>query len=169
MPVVNPDEIAQSSTLQNGSAALVQAGRVAVAQREAHLAADDSFGVETTFTGHSERALMRRARAAGDRVTLVFVGLDDVQLSASRVKSRVRRGGHDVPLPDVFRRFDRSMANLATGLTIADLSYVIDNSGTRRRLLLAREGDQVKRLAKASPVWVSNAIPSDLRRPIVSG
>jgi predicted ABC-type ATPase len=163
MPVINPDEIGQSLTLKNGLATLVQAGRIAIAQREAHLAAGDSFGIETTFTGHSELDLMRRARTAGYRVNLVFVGLDDIQLSASRVQARVRRGGHDVPLQDVFRRFDRSMANLATGLILADRSYVIDNSLTRRRLLLLRENGRVKHLAQAIPAWAIDAIPSEMR------
>jgi predicted ABC-type ATPase len=169
MPVIYPDEIGQSLTLKNGLATLVQAGRIAIVQREAHLAAGDSFGIETTFTGHSELDLMRRARTAGYRVNLVFVGLDDVQLSASRVRARVRRGGHDVPLPDVFRRFDRSMANLATGLILADRSYVVDNSLTRRRLLLSRENGRVKHLAKAIPAWAIDAIPSEVREPFSPG
>jgi predicted ABC-type ATPase len=54
MPVINPDEIGQSLTPKNGLATLVQAGRIAIAQREAQLVAGDSFGIETTFTGHSE-------------------------------------------------------------------------------------------------------------------
>ncbi len=169
MPVINPDEIGQSLTPKNGLATLVQAGRIAIAQREAQLVAGDSFGIETTFTGHSELDLMRRARTAGYRVNLVFIGLDDVQLSASRVQARVRRGGHDVPLPDVFRRFDRSMANLATGLILADRSYVIDNSLTRRRLLLSRENGRVKHLAKAIPAWAIDAIPSEVRAPFSPG
>jgi len=169
IPVVNPDEIGQSLARSSGLAALVEAGRIAIAQREAHLASGDSFGVETTFTGHSELELMRRAAAAGYRVTLLFVGLDDVQLSASRVQARVRRGGHNVPFADLLRRFDRSMSNLAIGLKIADRSYVIDNSEKRRRLLLSRENGRVKHLAKVMPAWAANAIPSELRHPIASG
>ncbi len=168
MPVINPDEIGQSLTLKNGSATRVQAGRIAITQREAHLAAGDSFGIETTFTGHSELDFMRRARTAGYRINLVFVGLDDVQLSASRVRARVRRGGHDVPLPDVFRRFDRSMANLAPGLILADRSYVVDNSRTRRRLVLSRENGRVRHLAKAIPPWAIDVIPSEMREPKLS-
>ncbi len=102
---------------------------------------------------------MRRARASGYRVNLVFVGLDDVQLSASRVQARVRDGGHNVPMADVLRRFDRSMTNLS----IADRSYVIDNSGTRRRLLLSYENGKVKRLAKVIPRWAATAIPAEPR------
>jgi predicted ABC-type ATPase len=102
-------------------------------------------------------------------VTLVFVGLDDVQFSASRVKSRVRRGGRHVPLVDVFRRFDRSMATLSIGLTIADRSYVIDNSGKRRRLLVSRENGQVKHLAKVMPPSAADAIPAEMRRLAATG
>jgi len=148
---------------------VLEAGRLAVAQREANLAAGHSFGVETTFTDHGEVNLMRRARAPGYDVTLVFIGLKSVKLSAARVRTRVRDGGHAVPLADVFRRFDRSMANLATGLTIADRSYVIDNSGRRLRLLLSRENGQVKHLAKTFPIWAAGAIPPELCHPIASG
>ena len=110
---------------------------------------------------------MRRARAGGYYVTLVFVGLDDVQLSASRVTARVRRGGHEVPMVDILRRFDRSMANLAVGLTIADRAYVIDNSDTRRRLLVSREQGQIRHLAKVLPRWAADAIPTELRRAAI--
>jgi predicted ABC-type ATPase len=169
IPIVNPDDIALTLPQRNGEPAVLEAGRLALAQREAQLAAGHSFGVETTFTGHGELNLMRRARACGYYVTLVFIGLRSVNLSASRVRTRVRDGGHSVPLADVFRRFDRGMANLATGLTIADRSYVIDNSGTRRRLPFSRENGEVKHLAKIMPAWATDAIRSDLRRLPASG
>jgi len=160
---VNPDEVARILPPRGGQPDVLEAGRIALAQREAHLAAGQSFGVETTLTGHSEINLMRRARASGYRVNLVFVGLDDVQLSASRVQARVRDGGHNVPMADVLRRFDRSMTNLSIAMTIADRSYVIDNSGTRRRLLLSYENGKVKRLAKVIPRWAATAIPAEPR------
>jgi predicted ABC-type ATPase len=163
IPVVNPDDVARVLPPRGGQPDVLEAGRIALAQREAHLAAGQSFGVETTLTGHSEINLMRRARAAGCKVNLVFVGLDDVQLSASRVQARVRDGGHNVPLADVFRRFDRSIANLSIALMIADRSYVFDNSGERRRLLLLCENGKLKRLAKVIPRWAAVAIPAELR------
>jgi len=169
MPIVNPDDIALTLPKRHGEPAVLDAGRVALAQREAYLAARQSFGVETTFTGHGEVNLMRRARIAGYYITLVFIGLSSVKLSEARVRTRVRDGGHNVPLVDLTRRFDRSMANLAVGLTIADRSYVIDNSGKRRRLLMSCENGQVKQVAKLMPAWAASAIPIELRHPIASG
>ncbi len=48
-------------------------------------------------------------------------------------------------------------------MTIADRSYVIDNSGTRRRLLFSCENGKLKRFAKAIPRWAATAIPAELR------
>ncbi len=66
-------------------------------------------------------------------------------------------------MADVLRRFDRSMTNLSIAMTIADRSYVIDNSGTRRRLLLSYENGTLKRLAKVIPRWAATAIPAEPR------
>src|SRR5262249_33294179 len=98
IPVVNPDDLAAEIDLANRDTPVVQvaAGRKALAAREAHLEARRSFAIETTLTGRSELELMRRARDKGFRVNLVFIGLDDVALSATRVAQRVREGGHDV-------------------------------------------------------------------------
>jgi predicted ABC-type ATPase len=163
IPTVNPDEIALTLPAAQGPAGVIAAGRVALAQREAHLAAGRTFGLETTLTGRSELDLMRRARGAGYSVNFVFVGLDDVQLSASRVYERVGKGGHDVPLADVLRRFDRSMGNLAIALPIADRAFVLDNSGSRRRLLLSRENEQTRFLAQQLPKWAADAIPAAMQ------
>lgn len=164
IPVVNPDEIAQTLPAgSTGQARMIEAGRIAITRREGHLKAGRSFGLETTLTGRSELDLMRRAKAAGYRVNLVFVGLDDAQLSAARVHARVQRGGHDVPLVDVLRRYGRSMDHLAIALTIADRAFVFDNSGTRRRLLFFREHDRTKHLSQLLPKWAAGAIPADMQ------
>src|SRR3546814_9296463 len=56
---------------------------------------------------------MRAAGEAAYQVNLVYVGVRDVRHSIGRVRERVSRGGHDVPIADLWRRFDRSLANLA--------------------------------------------------------
>ncbi|MCF6502376.1 zeta toxin family protein, partial [Escherichia coli] len=139
---------------------MVQAGREAIKQREALLSQKASFAVETTLTGKGELDLMRRASAQGYKVNLFFVGLDSAQLSAGRVAQRVRSGGHPVPLDDIFRRFDRSLANLSAALPMADRAFVLDNSGLRRQLLLSVENGRVKHFTKQLPPWAQTAIPA---------
>jgi predicted ABC-type ATPase len=68
IPAVNPDDIAKTLPPRPGNAGVIEAGRIALTQREEHLAQRRTFGLETTLTGRSELDLMRRARAAGYRV-----------------------------------------------------------------------------------------------------
>ncbi|MCB8877458.1 AAA family ATPase [Acidisoma silvae] len=172
IPIVNPDDIARDLTgidppfnsPRTDIGRLIKAGRAAVVMREGLLKSGKSFGIETTLTGRSELDLMRRAQTAGYRINVVFVGLEDADLSAARVHSRVQRGGHDVPMVDVLRRYSRSMDHLAIALMIADRAFVFDNSGPRRRLLLFREAGRTKHLSQLLPEWAASAIPSDMQQ-----
>lgn len=155
IPVVNPDNIALTlpPNLSDG-ARVIQGGRIAVRERSALLAAHQTFGIETTLTGRSEIDLMRAAATAGYRVSLVYIGLRDVQHSIGRVSERVRRGGHDVPLADLLRRFDRSVANLRTAMSIANHRVLlIDNSSQRRRLLFSSNGGRETYRSPTPPTW----------------
>ena len=81
---------------------------------------------------------MRRAAEAGYKVNLIFVGLDDVAMSAARVHAHVHRGGHNVSKDAIFCRYGHSIEALPKALSIAHLAWVFDNSDSLRRLLLKR-------------------------------
>ncbi len=54
---------------------------------------------------------LKLAREQGYRVVIVFVFIHRADLCVRRVRARVRRGGHDVPEPDILRRYGRSQVN----------------------------------------------------------
>jgi predicted ABC-type ATPase len=59
-----------------------------------------------------------------------------VQLSIRRVKERVRKGGHDVPLPDLKRRFIPSLQNFfRLYLPLADTTALYDASSLQPELV----------------------------------
>lgn len=160
IPIINPDNVARtlSPDLSDG-ARVIQGGRIAVRERSALFAARQTFGIETTLTGRSEVDLMRSAAAAGYQVSLVYIGLRDVRHSIGRVSERVRRGGHDVPLADLLRRFDRSVANLRTAMTIANHRVLlVDNSGQRRCLLFSSKAGRVKYRSPTAPTWATSVM-----------
>lgn len=160
IPIINPDNIARtlSADLSEG-ARVIQGGRIAVRERSALLAARATFGIETTLTGRSELDLMRSAVAAGYQLNLAYIGLRDVGHSIIRVSERVRRGGHNVPTPDLLRRFDRSIGNLAVAMTIANHRVLLfDNSGDRRRLLFSRKDGRVKYSSPTPPAWATSVL-----------
>ena len=157
--IVNPDILARDLPADLGETArILAAGRQAVRAREALLQASASFLVETTLTGNSELALMRSAADRGYKLNLVYVGLADVAFSVARVNFRVTTGGHDVPVADLYRRFDRSFGNLRDAMRLADRVFLIDNTGRKRRLLYSAEAGRVKFRAADLPAWATAAL-----------
>jgi predicted ABC-type ATPase len=86
------------------------------------------FAFETTLGGRTIAALLHKALAAGIEVRIWFVGLSNPELHIARVRSRVARGGHDIPEEKIRERYDRSRVNLIELMpTITELR-VYDNS-----------------------------------------
>jgi len=168
IPVVNPDAIARrlKPDHQSEPALMLKAGRIAAAERRAYIRAGQSFAIETTLTGRSERRIMEEARAAGYKITLVFLGLDDALTALARVRERVAQGGHDVPAPTVLSRYAKSLTNLPAALALADRAFILDNTGPRHRLLLALEDGQPRHVSRQLPAWVRGALPPALRQTL---
>lgn len=153
IPVVNADEIAHDLPLAQGRSDERRAGEIAVKRRNDLLARDADFAIETTLTGMSAIRLLRSASAAGYKTTLVYVGLASVDLSVQRVLDRVRQGGHPVPVAALERRYPQSLAKLTQALSLADRTYVFDNSAARRRLLVIRENGKIRYVVPDLPIW----------------
>ncbi len=170
--IINPDNIARQINPAIGSdmsSVAVQAGRVALQQQQEYLKQKTSFAIETTLTGKRGLRLMQAARAQGYKINLVFVGVDGPDISAFRIATRVKCGGHNVQTEDVNRRYTRSMANLDTALKLADRGFVLDNSCSRSRLLLSLERRVTKFQSKNMPEWAIRSISKDLLSSIEIG
>lgn len=159
LPVVNPDEIAREIEPSRPEApdVALRAGRAAIARRRQFLAAKENFAIETTFSGNSELAFMREAKASGYKVNLFFVATVSPLVSAGRVAGRVEDGGHFVASRDIERRYYRSLENLAEGVALADRAWLIDNSSRRPRLVATLEQGREKASSINLPRWVQAA------------
>jgi len=87
-----------------------------------------SFAFETTLGGHTITALLQRALSEGIEVRIWYVGLSGPELHLARVRSRVARGGHDVPEANIRDRYDRSRLNLIHLLPKLTELRVYDNT-----------------------------------------
>ncbi len=88
-----------------------------------------SFSFETTLSGRSYRQMIPRWTQAGFRVTLFFLWLPSADLAVERVAVRVQQGGHNIPEPDIRRRFSRGLHNLFhLYLPCLDAAYVYNAS-----------------------------------------
>ena len=70
------------------------------------------FAFATTLGGHTIRTLLHEALAAGIEIRMWFVGLSNPELHVARVRSRVARGGHDIPEEKIRERYDRRVASI---------------------------------------------------------
>jgi predicted ABC-type ATPase len=86
------------------------------------------FAFETTLGGRTITALLEQARDAGLEVRVWYVGLEGVDLHLARVRSRVARGGHDIPEATIRDRYDRGRLNLIRLLPKLTELRVYDNS-----------------------------------------
>ena len=160
LPVINPDVIArQINPHHHGEPAIMlQAGRIAHEHRVALMRDMRSFAMETTLSGRGELRVLADAKAAGYKITLVFIGLRSAFHSLARVRERVARGGHDVPVPVILRRHARSLAHLPTAMGLADRCFILDNTGMRPRLLISVDQGRVRHISQPLPAWARSLI-----------
>src|SRR5688572_18354280 len=128
----NPDEAATQirsaspgiTAEEASSAAWRQGKRLLQRAIAVHL----SFAFETTLGGHTMTALLESALRLGVEVRIWYVGLSSPELHIARVRSRVARGGHDVPDTKIRERYDRSRLNLIHLMPKLTELRVYDNS-----------------------------------------
>ncbi len=86
------------------------------------------FAFESTLGANTIPALLRAAAQAGFEVHVWYAGLSSPELHLARVKSRVRKGGHDISEADIRRRYQHSRLNLINLLPYIAALRVFDNS-----------------------------------------
>jgi predicted ABC-type ATPase len=158
IPVIDPDAIAREIAPANTESAALAAGRRAINLAKEYTQLDRSFIVETTLAGNSYLNLMREVKSLGWSVRLTYIGINNPTTNIQRVRSRVKLGGHDVPISDILRRYERSLANLSKAAKIADRLDLYDNSTNAGYQLIATvENDRAVIYVQELPEWIDRA------------
>jgi predicted ABC-type ATPase len=159
MLVIDPDAIAREIDPEHPESAALAAGRQAVERCRAYIQSDCSFIVETTLAGNTYLNLIREVKALGWITSLTYIGIDDPNTNIQRVRSRVKLGGHDVPVTDIVRRYERSLVNLSKAAKIVDRLIIYDNSTDARHQLVATvEGNKAVTYIQELPTWIDRSI-----------
>ena len=133
---VNADLIAAGLSPLKPKLAMLAAGRLMLREIDRLASARESFAFESTLSGRSYLSRIRRWKASGYRIEILFLKLDSPNLALARIRARVKQGGHPVPRADVLRRFERSWRNfLHQYRPLADAWAIYDNSGHHHYLL----------------------------------
>jgi predicted ABC-type ATPase len=127
--VLDPDAIAvELQAESNTELSDIEAGKEVIRSADRFLAAGVSFSVETTLSGGTYLRMLARAKVLGYRTRLFYRGTESVDINTSRIKTRVLKGGHDVPIEDQLRRYPRSFKNLQPAIRLTDECVLFDNS-----------------------------------------
>src|SRR5438128_9250391 len=130
---VNADLIASGLSPLRPELAALAAGRLFLKELDRLAKARLDFAFESTFSGLVYLNRLKRWKAAGYRIELVYLRLSSPRLALRRIAARVKQGGHNVPRADVLPRCTRSWNNLQNVYQLlADQWWLHDNSGSKR-------------------------------------
>lgn len=139
LPFLNADLLTKQFADAGEAQPLVKAARTFFFTRlDDTLRRGESVCIETTLSGGYIHGVVARAQQLGYRVELVYLYVADVEVAIARVASRVRKGGHDVPEPDIRRRFAKSIANFVSLSKELDMWELYESTTSQTELIAKR-------------------------------
>lgn len=151
---VNADVIARGLAGFDPDSAAIEAGRIMLTRVRELAAARRDFSFETTLASRSFSPWLAKLVQSGYEFNLAYSWLRSPELAISRVKRRVREGGHFVPDETVTRRYGRSVWNLFNlYMPIATQWQVYDNS-QRQPQLVAHGGTGMEPAIRGHATWL---------------
>ena len=153
--VLDPDAIAEELQAESSTElSSIEAGKEVIRSAEAFLTGRISFSVETTLSGGTYLRMLSRARELGYKTRLFYIGTESVDINIVRIRARVLKGGHDVPVEDQLRRYPRSFKNLQPAIALADACVLFDNSTDAGHRIVGLKLMGMKMLpVEPLPVW----------------
>ncbi len=146
--IVDIDKI----TVQLGGKSL-EGGKRAIHIMESCIQDGVSFTQETTLSGHRTKATARKAKDAGYRIRLYYIGLDTAEESKRRIANRVARGGHNIDGEDVERRFLGRWDAVQAVLPYCDEAVFYDNDNGFVEVAAYRNGELILE-GDHRPTWI---------------
>lgn len=160
---INPDNVAHDVFGDwNNQESVLKAANYCNEWRERCLAERKSHIFETVMSAVDKVDYILKAKQAGFFIRLFFVSTESPTINAKRVANRVLNGGHDVPIPKIISRYDKSIANCMALAPYVDRLYVYDNSienAEARLLFRLNDGVLAKRYVVELPDWASTILP----------
>lgn len=142
---LSADDIAFEINPENPASVRLEAGKEFFRRFERFINEEKNILIESTLSGKSLINIINRVQTESNYfVTLIFIFLDDDALCIERVKTRVSKGGHNIPKEDIIRRFGRSIVNFwNTYRYLSDQWVLFYNSEDRFQEVAHNHKDQI--------------------------
>ena len=135
---INADMIAEGLNPFQPERSAFAAGRIMLRMIDEYVRRDESFAFETTLSGRSYARSIPEWQAEGYWVTLCFLRLPTPEMAVSRVRNRVREGGHHVDEEVVRRRFDAGWRNFENLYRIIVDEWILYDSSQETPRIVTR-------------------------------
>lgn len=133
---INADNIAKGLSPFNVEGVAIEAARIMLIRIRELIEQSVDFAFETTLASKSYVSLMKEAREAGYEIHLIFFWLNSVDMAKERVKQRVQKGGHNIPINVIERRYKAGIVNLnELYINFVDTWCIYDNSDNAHSLV----------------------------------
>ena len=127
--------------------------------RQKFIESRQSFTFEPVMSSPDKLHTLSRAREHGFRNYLYYVATEDPIINLSRIRHRVRMGGHAVPETKVPERYYRSLELLLDAIRLSHRAYLFDNSGGSSQWVAEITGGTTLELRTDSvPAWVKHYV-----------
>lgn len=123
------------------------------------IACSKSFTLETVMSFPDKVELLCKAQERGYRTYLYYVATEDPSINISRVRYRVKMGGHSVPEDKIVSRYTRSLDLLMSAVKFTNRAYIFDNSA-HEHIWLAEitDGQVMEMKTDEMPAWFKKAL-----------
>ena len=157
---INTDEVVKKFGNWRNEIDQIKAAKIAVKLRKGYIEKGVSFNEETTLTGKTILNLIDRLRDKNYKLHLFYVGVDSVEIAKERIRSRVLKGGHDIPDEVVEKRYTESLQNLSKVLNKFDNVVIYDNT-KKYRMILKIVNKKIIKKSQNLPKWAENIIKNN--------
>jgi predicted ABC-type ATPase len=136
---INADLIASGLSPFSPQQAALKSGKLVLEQIKAYAENGVDFGFETTMSGVTYLKYFKMLKEKGYKIHLFFLWIPSSQLAIARVKDRVAQGGHNVPVADIKRRFERSTEKFLKQYRLLADQWMLFNNEQSKPKLIARK------------------------------
>jgi predicted ABC-type ATPase len=117
------------------------------------LAEGADFAFETTLSTKTFVSFIKEAQSKGYKVTLLYFWLESPEMAYQRVAARVSKGGHNIPVDVIERRYYRGIKNLfGLYIPICDRWIVVNNT-SKHPETVAKGGADFEKTILNNDIW----------------
>jgi len=141
---INADLIATGLSPFSPEQVAIKSGKLVLEQIKEYSNNGVDFGFETTMSGVTYLKYFEMLKEKGYKIHIFFLWIPSSQLAIARVKDRVAQGGHNVPIADIKRRFERSTKKFFKQYHIlADKWILFNNAESKPRVIVKKQNAHI--------------------------